>query len=76
VGAALELQFGRMGIVLSGFFQGHSAILGLSGADHPRLQPDRRVLPGAQLLVASLLVCLVPAGRAVKMDPAAALRSR
>ena len=76
VGAVLVLQFGREGIDLSGFFQGYSAIPGLTGVVHPRLLPDRIALPGALLFVASLLVCLVPAGRAAKMDPAVALRSR
>ena len=46
---------------LSDSFQGYSAIPGLTGVVHPRLQPDRIVLPGALLFMARLLVCLMPA---------------
>lgn len=74
IGAALVFYFGRHGIDLSGFFRGYSAIPGLTGIVHPRLLPGHIALPGALLFVASVLVSLLPAARAARLDPARAMR--
>lgn len=74
VGGALVVWFGRKGIDLSGFFQGYSAIPGLTGVVHPMLLPAHIGPPGAMLFVASVLVSLVPAARAARLDPVRAIR--
>jgi ABC-type lipoprotein release transport system permease subunit len=74
LGAALVLYFGRRGIDLSGFFEGYSAIPGLTGIVHPVLLAERILPPGIVLFVAVVLVSLVPAGRAASMDPVRAIR--
>lgn len=73
-GVALVLWFGRQGIDLSGFFQGYSAIPGLTGVVHPRLLPGHIGPPGAVLFVASVLVSLLPAAKAAGLDPVRAIR--
>lgn len=74
VGAALVLWSGREGIDLSGFFQGYSAIPGLTGVVHPMLQPAHIGPPGVVLFAASVLVSLIPAARAARLDPVRAIR--
>lgn len=73
-GVALVLWFGRQGIDLSGFFQGYSAIPGLTGVVHPKLLPGHIGPPGVVLFVASVLVSLLPAAKAAGLDPVRAIR--
>ncbi|WP_246099552.1 ABC transporter permease [Methylibium rhizosphaerae] len=73
-GTALVLWFGGVGIDLSGFFQGYSAIPGLTGVVHPKLLPGHIGPPGIVLFLASVLVSLVPAARAAALDPVRAIR--
>jgi ABC-type antimicrobial peptide transport system permease subunit len=73
-GAAAVLYFGREGIDLSGFFRGYSAIPGLTGIVHPKLDVGRIGLPGLVLFAASVLVCLIPATKAARLDPVRAIR--
>lgn len=74
VGIALVLYFGRTGIDLSGFFQGYSAIPGLTGIVYPELFRATVVPPGIVLLVAGVLVSLYPAAKAARLEPARAIR--
>jgi ABC-type antimicrobial peptide transport system permease subunit len=74
-GVALVAWFGRVGIDLSGFFQGYSAIPGLTGVVHPILLPAHIAPPGAVLFIASVLVSLLPASKAAALDPVRAIRS-
>ncbi|HEX5685118.1 MAG TPA: ABC transporter permease [Ideonella sp.] len=73
-GVAAVLYFGREGIDLSGFFRGYSAIPGLTGIVHPKLDVNRIAVPGALLFMASVLVSLYPAVRAARLDPVQAIR--
>jgi putative ABC transport system permease protein len=73
-GIALVLYFGRAGIDLSGFFQGYSAIPGLTGIVHPELVRATVVPPGIVLLIAGVLVSLYPAAKAAQLDPSRAIR--
>jgi ABC-type lipoprotein release transport system permease subunit len=74
MGVSLVLYFGRVGIDLSGFFRGYSAIPGLTGIVHPRLLPGHLGVPGAMLFAASVLVAIYPASRAARLDPVQAIR--
>ncbi|HEU0199503.1 MAG TPA: FtsX-like permease family protein, partial [Burkholderiaceae bacterium] len=74
VGVPLVEYFGRAGIDLSGFFQGYSAIPGLTGIVYPKLFLASVGLPGVALLVAGVLVSLYPAAKAARLDPARAIR--
>ena len=73
-GIALVLYFGRAGIDLSGFFQGYSAIPGLTGIVYPELMRATVVPPGIVLLIAGVLVSLYPAAKAAQLDPSRAMR--
>jgi ABC-type antimicrobial peptide transport system permease subunit len=73
-GAAVVLWFGHQGIDLSGFFQGFSAIPGLTGVVHPKLLPGHIGPPGLVLFIASVLVSVLPAARAARLDPMRAIR--
>ena len=73
-GVALVLYFGRAGIDLSGFFQGYSAIPGLTGLVYPALMRSSIVPPGIVLLVLGVLVSLYPAAKASRLDPSRAIR--
>ena len=73
-GVLLVAYFGRQGIDLSGFFQGYSAIPGLTGVIHPKLVLGHIGVPGLVLFVASVLVSLYPAARAARLDPVQAIR--
>lgn len=73
-GVALVLYFGREGIDLSGFFRGYSSIPGLTGIVHPRLFADHLLVPGLVLFAASVLISLVPASHAARLDPVRAIR--
>ena len=73
-GVALVLYFGQAGIDLSGFFQGYSAIPGLTGIVHPELVRSTVVPPGIVLLIAGVLVSLYPASKAAGLDPSRAIR--
>ena len=74
LGIALVLHFGRTGIDLSGFFAGYSAIPGLTGVVHPMLLADHIGPPGVLLFVASVMVSMVPATKAARLDPVRAIR--
>ena len=74
LGIALVQYFGRTGIDLSGFFAGYSTIPGITGIAYPKLFTATVALPGIALLIAGVLVSLFPAGRAARLDPAAAIR--
>lgn len=73
-GIALVLYFGHEGIDLSGFFQGYSAIPGLTGIVYPQLLRASVVPPGIVLLLAGVLVSLYPAAKAAQLDPSQAIR--
>ena len=73
-GIALVAYFGRHGIDLSGFFQGYSAIPGLTGIVYPQVFIATVVPPGIALLIISVLVSLYPAAKAGSLDPVAAIR--
>jgi len=73
-GIALVEYFGRAGIDLSGFFEGYSAIPGLTGIVYPQVMGATVVPPGIALLVAGVLVSLYPAARAARLDPSRAIR--
>lgn len=74
VGAALVSWLGRNGLDLSIFFRDYSSIPGLTGITYPRVVWRSIVLPGVGLLLASVLVSLVPAIRAARLDPSGAIR--
>ena len=74
IGIALVLYFGRTGIDLSGFFQGYSAIPGLTGIVYPELMRASVIPPGIVLLIAGMLVSLYPAAKAARLDPSPAIR--
>lgn len=73
-GIAAVLYFARVGIDFSGFFQGYSAIPGLTGVVYPELMRESVIPPGIVLLIAGLLVSLYPAARAARLDPVRAIR--
>ncbi len=74
LGAALVLYLGRRWLDLSSFFKDYSAIPGLTGMAYPKLVIANIVGPGVALFVASVLVSLVPAARAARLDPSGAIR--
>ena len=74
LGIALVGYFGATGMDLSGFFRGYAAIPGLTGVVYPQLFAATVVPPGVALLVAGVLVSLLPASRAARLDPANAIR--
>ena len=74
LGSALVGYLGVAGIDLSGFFRDFPAIPGITGIIYPQLFAATVVPPGIALLVAGVLVSLVPANRAARLDPVAAIR--
>lgn len=72
-GAALVVYFGRYGLDLSGLFAGFDTIPGLTGIAYPRLVAGSVIVPGVALLVASVLVALLPASQAARLDPVQAI---
>lgn len=72
-GAALVAYLGRYGLDLSGLFAGFDTIPGLTGIAYPRLIALSVVVPGAALFAASVLVSLLPASHAAKLDPVQAI---
>ena len=74
LGGALVGYLGTAGIDLSGFFRGYAAIPGLTGIVYPALFTATVVPPGVALLIAGVLVSLLPASRAARLDPATAIR--
>ena len=74
VGILLVAYFGRQGIDRSGFFRGCSTIPGLTGVVHPKLVVGHIAVPGLLLFTASVLVSLVPAARAARLEPVRAIR--
>jgi ABC-type lipoprotein release transport system permease subunit len=73
-GMAVVAYFGSAGMDLSGFFEGYAAIPGLTGVVYPQLMSQSVVPPGVALLVMGVLVSLVPAARAARLDPSLAIR--
>jgi ABC-type lipoprotein release transport system permease subunit len=73
-GVVIVAYFGHVGLDLSGFFQGYSAIPGLTGIVYPQLVGASIVPPGIALLVAGVLVSLYPAAKAGRLDPSRAIR--
>lgn len=73
-GIALVAYFGRAGMNLSGFFEGYSAIPGLTGIVYPQLMGASIVPPGIALIIVGVLVSLYPAARAAALDPSRAIR--
>jgi ABC-type lipoprotein release transport system permease subunit len=74
VGIALVVYLGHVGIDLSGFFAGYSAIPGLTGIVYPRVMSATVVPPGVALVIAGVLVSLYPAAKAARLDPVQAIR--
>ena len=74
VGIATVAWFGRVGLDLSGFFEGYAAVPGLTGIVYLRLMAASIVPPGVALLVAGVLVSLYPAAKAARLDPSIAIR--
>ena len=74
LGIALVAYFGLVGIDLSSFFRGYSAIPGLTGIVHPQIFVATVLPPGIALLIAGVLVSIFPASRAARLDPATAIR--
>jgi len=74
IGIALVEYSGRQGIDLSGFFQGYSAIPGLTGIVYPQVFVETIAVPGVALLIAGVLVSLYPAAKAARLDPVSAIR--
>lgn len=73
-GAGLVGWLGRVGLDLSGFYESYSAIPGLTGIVYPRVELVSIVGPGIGLFLASVVVSLIPAARAARLDPTTALR--
>lgn len=73
-GGLLVRYFARRGVDLSRFFEGYSAIPGLTGVSYPVLSADSLILPGMVLFMVTLLASVYPAARAAAMDPATAVR--
>jgi putative ABC transport system permease protein len=74
LGMALVSYLGQRGLDLSRFFKDYDAIPGLTGIAHPRVVLGSIVLPGVALFLASVLISLVPALRAARLDPSKAIR--
>lgn len=72
-GAALVTYFGRNGLDLSGLYAGYDTIPGLTGIAYPRLIVESIVVPGVALIAASVLVALLPASQAARLDPVQAI---
>ena len=72
-GAALVAYFGRNGLDLSGLYAGYDTIPGLTGIAYPRLIVESIVVPGVALIAASVLVALLPASQAARLDPVQAI---
>lgn len=72
-GAALVAYFGRNGLDLSGLYAGYDTIPGLTGIAYPRLIVESIVVPGVALFAASVLVALLPASQAARLDPVQAI---
>lgn len=66
--------FGRVGIDQSAFFRDYNTIPGITGITYPRIDVASIVIPGLVLFGASVLIALYPAGKAARLDPAAAIR--
>lgn len=73
-GVGLVAYFGRVGMDLSGFFQGYATIPGLTGIVYPQVFGASVVPPGVALLLIGVLVALLPAVRASRLDPSQAIR--
>ncbi|MBX3646344.1 MAG: ABC transporter permease [Rhodocyclaceae bacterium] len=73
VGMLLVLYLGREGIDLSSLFRNYSSIPGLTGVVHPVLLVDHLIAPGIILFAVSVLISLVPASRAARLDPVSAI---
>jgi len=74
LGMALVIYLGREGLDLSSLYKDYTAIPGLTGIAYPKLVIGNIVVPGVALFLASVLVSLVPAARAARLDPAKAIR--
>lgn len=73
-GIAAVAYVGRVGLDLSGFFEGYAAVPGLTGIVYLRLIPASIVPPGLALLIAGVLVSLYPAAKAARLHPSIAIR--
>lgn len=74
IGIGGVLWLGRVGIDLSGFFEGYAAIPGLTGIVYPKIVSASILTPGIALLLAGILVSLYPAAKAAALDPSRAIR--
>jgi ABC-type lipoprotein release transport system permease subunit len=74
LGIALVSWFGRNGLDMSSLFRDYDAIPGLTGIAYPRVVMSSIVLPGVALFAGSVLVSLLPAMRAARLDPSKAIR--
>jgi ABC-type lipoprotein release transport system permease subunit len=74
VGVLLVSYFGRSGMDFSSFFRDYTTIPGITGIVYPRVVIASIVGPGVALFLASVLISVFPARRAVRLDPATAIR--
>ena len=73
-GIAAVAYLGRVGLDLSGFFEGYASVPGLTGIVYLRLMAASIVPPGVALVLGGAMVSLYPAGRAARLDPSIAIR--
>jgi putative ABC transport system permease protein len=73
-GIAVVTYLGRVGMDLSRFFEGYTAIPGLTGIVYPQLVGASILPPGIALIIVGVLVSLYPAAKVARLDPSRAIR--